>query len=149
MKAAIIYASVHHKNTEKVVQAMAENENVDIFTVAEAKNADLSGYDLIGMASGIFAASMHKALLNFFRKFTLGEDQKLFIVYTCTLRYMDYEKKALASIGEDKKAKYVGSFWCKGFNTFGPFGWFGGAAKGHPDDTDLANARKYIDGLVK
>ncbi|MCR5144475.1 MAG: flavodoxin [Lachnospiraceae bacterium] len=149
MKAAIVYQSVHHKNTQKIVEAMGENPNVDIYTVAEAKEADLSGYDLIGMASGVYGASMHKAILDFFSDFTLGENQKLFIVLTYTVHYANFEAKALKTVGADKQEKYIGSFGCKGFNTFGPFGWFGGAAKGHPDDKDVENAKAYIAGLVK
>ena len=148
MKVAIVYQSVHHHNTEKVVKAMAEVEGVDVFSVSEAKGADLSGYDYIGIASGIYAATLHRAVLDFFGDFTLGANQKFFIVFTCTAHYANFEGRAIKMLGYDKD-KYLGSFWCKGYNTFGPFGWFGGAAKNHPNDDDLAKAKEYIKGLVK
>lgn len=52
MKAAIIYASVHHENTKKVVEAIAGENVVDLIDATKEKERDLSGYDLIGFASG-------------------------------------------------------------------------------------------------
>ena len=52
MKAAIIYASVHHENTKKVVEAIAGENAVDLIDATKEKERDLSGYDLIGFASG-------------------------------------------------------------------------------------------------
>lgn len=37
----------------------------------------------------------------------------------------------------------LGEFSCKGYDTFGPFKLVGGIAKGHPDERDLENARKF------
>lgn len=51
MKAAIIYASVHHENTKKVVEAIAGENVVDLIDATKEKERDLSGYDLIGFAS--------------------------------------------------------------------------------------------------
>ena len=53
MKATIIYASVHHENTKKVVEAIAGENVVDLIDATKEKERDLSGYDLIGFASGV------------------------------------------------------------------------------------------------
>ena len=45
MKAAIIYASVHHENTKKVVEAIAGENAVDLIDATKEKERDLSGYD--------------------------------------------------------------------------------------------------------
>ena len=37
----------------------------------------------------------------------------------------------------------LGTFGCKGYDTFGPFRLVGGIAKGHPDEQDLNNARAF------
>ena len=55
--------------------------------------------------------------------------------------------KAIEEVLRAKGARLVGSFGCKGYDTFGPFGLVGGIAKGHPDETDLENARRFFDGL--
>lgn len=148
MKAAIIYQSVHHKNTEKVVKTMAKHKNVDLFKVSEANDVDFSGYDYIGLASGIYAASMHKSILNFAKNFELGENQKLFCVFTATLKYADYTKKVRKMLVK-RPEQYAGEFWCKGYNTFAIFGLLGGAAKNHPDEKDLKRAKIFIWKLLR
>ena len=37
MKAAIIYASVHHENTKKVVEAIADENEVDLIDATKEK----------------------------------------------------------------------------------------------------------------
>ena len=54
MKTVIIYASVHHNNTKKIVDVIVDEYGVDIIDAAKITEKDLSGYDLIGFASGIY-----------------------------------------------------------------------------------------------
>ena len=51
--------------------------------------------------------------------------------------------KALRRIAVKKGCPVLGEFSCKGYDTFGPFKLVGGIAKGHPDEQDFANARKF------
>ena len=60
MKTVIVYASVHHQNTEKVAKVMAEELEADLFPVANAKPETLETYDLIGFGSGIYFGKHHK-----------------------------------------------------------------------------------------
>ena len=52
MRKAIVYASVHHGNTEKIVKGIAEKCQVDLIDAVKQPNADLSSYDMIGFAYG-------------------------------------------------------------------------------------------------
>ena len=54
MKTVIIYASVHHNNTKELVCAIAAENDIDVVDAAKITEKDLSGYDLIGFASGIY-----------------------------------------------------------------------------------------------
>ena len=65
MKTVIMYASVHHNNTKKIVDAIADEYGVDIIDAAKITEKDLSGYDLIGFASGIYFVKMHQSVINF------------------------------------------------------------------------------------
>ena len=59
MKTAIVYASVHHKNTEKLVKAIAEKHpEVELIDATKTILKDLASYDLIGFASGIFYSNI-------------------------------------------------------------------------------------------
>ena len=51
-KTVIIYASTHHGNTRKLIEAISEKYQIDIIDAIEQKFANLSEYDLIGFASG-------------------------------------------------------------------------------------------------
>lgn len=48
MKTAIIYASVHHGNTKKIIDEIAKTNEVDLIDATQVTEKDLSGYDLIG-----------------------------------------------------------------------------------------------------
>ena len=49
----ILYASTHHGNTRRLAEAMAEATGAELCDLLHDPLPDLSGYDLIGMASGI------------------------------------------------------------------------------------------------
>ena len=65
MKTAIVYYSKHHGNTKKLLDAIAAENEVTLIDVTEQASADLSGYDRIGFASGIYYNSFAKQLLSF------------------------------------------------------------------------------------
>ena len=50
MRKAIVYASVHHGNTEKLIKGIAEECQVDLIDAVKQPDADLCSYDMIGFA---------------------------------------------------------------------------------------------------
>ena len=143
MRKAIVYASVHHGNTEKIVKRIAEECQVELIDVVKQSDADLSSYDMIGFASGIYFSKYHQSILKFAEK-NLPDDKKVFLI--CT--YGGSENyKSIEQILDKKRASVVGKFGCKGYDTFGPFRLIGGIAIGHPDDEDIQNAVKFVKEL--
>ena len=65
MTTAIVYYSKHHGNTKKLLEAIAEHNEVTLIDVTEQPSADLLSYDRIGLASGIYFNSFAKQLLSF------------------------------------------------------------------------------------
>ena len=55
--------------------------------------------------------------------------------------------KAVAEIARERGCPVLGEFHCKGYDTFGPFRLVGGIAKGHPNDRDLEDARRFFQNL--
>lgn len=145
MKTVIVTASVHHGNTRKVVEAIAAEFDVDIIDVTKVSEADLSGYDLIGFASGVYAFNLHQSIISFAAA-NLPSDKKIFILTTSAMN-KDFSKSFMDAIA-DRNPTVVGKFSCFGYNTFGPFKLVGGTAKGHPDDTDIKNAIEFYRGLL-
>jgi flavodoxin len=140
---AIIYASVHHGNTKKVVEAIAGECGVELIDATQVKEKDLSGYEAVGFASGIYYSKFHQSVLKFAAD-NLPENKKVF--YICT-NGGNASYKSIEAIAERKNAVEIGRFSCKGYDTYGPFKLVGGLAKGHPDSKDLENAVSFFKGL--
>ena len=145
MKSAIITASVHHGNTRKIVDAIANEFEVDVIDAMQVKEKDLSGYDLIGYASGVYGFNLHQSIINFASD-NLPAYKRIFLLTTSAMN-KDFSQSFMQAI-ENKHAEVVGKFSCHGYNTFGPFKLVGGTSKGHPDETDIANAIEFYKGLI-
>ena len=141
MKTAVCYYSRHHGNTLKVLQAMADAGEIDLIDVTKPKTASLADYGCVGFASGIYGFEFQKAVVEFARR-QLPQGKPVFFVYTYG-GAKGTGAKAMAEIAAQKNCPVLGEFSCKGFDTFGPFKLVGGIAKGHPDEQDLSNARRF------
>lgn len=146
MKTIIICASVHHKNTVKLVDAIAKEYEVEVVDATKVTEKDLHSYDLIGFASGIYGFNFHQSILNF-ASVNLPANKKVFLISTSAMN-KDFSK-SLVQIIEDKNCEVVGKYSCHGYNTFGPFKIVGGTSKGHPDDKDIASAVEFYKNLIK
>ena len=146
MKCCIVYASTHHGNTKKVVDAIANEFDVELIDATQVQKKDLSEYDLIGFASGIYAAQFHQQVKNFAHE-NLPQDKKIFYIMTSAMN-KDFSKSMAESV-KDKNAEVVGKFTCHGYNTFGPFKLVGGTSKGHPDENDLTDAVEFFRNLIR
>ena len=145
MKTAIIYYSKHHENTKKVLDAIAKNNDVTLIDETKKPATDLTEYDRIGFASGIYYSKFHKILLEYAKKY-MPDGKQTFFLYTYGAEKEGYTK-AITEAVKTHHAEILGEFGCYGFNTFGPFKLIGGIAKGHPDKTDIENALSFYRGL--
>ena len=146
MKTAIIYYSKHHENTKKLLDAIAvKHPEVDLFDVTESPTINLSEYDRIGFASGIYYSKFQKTLLQF-AKDNMPENKQTFFIYTYGAEKKGYTT-AISEAVQTHNAIILGEYGCFGFNTFGPFKLFGGMAKGHPTAEEINNAVKFYEEL--
>lgn len=136
--------SSHHQNTEKIVQAMAEDTNMETCKISELRNINLSDYDCIGFASGIYYHNFHKSIIELVKETRFTNNQKVFTVYTCGINYINYAR-SIEKIIKQKECEYIGCFSCRGYDTFSFFEKIGGIAKNHPNNKDKENARKFIE----
>lgn len=145
MKTAIIYYSKHNGNTKKLLDAIAEKNEVTLIDVTAAPSENLGAFDRIGFASGIYYSKFHKTLLKYAEE-NLPTGKPVFFIYTCGAEKEGYTS-AISDIAKKKNAEILGSFGCLGLDTFGPFKLIGGIAKGHPDNDDLANCVSFYEKL--
>lgn len=145
MKTAIIYYSKHHGNTKKLLDAIAKQNDVTLIDVLQHPQADLSGYDRIGFASGIYYSKFHKSLLQFAEE-RLPKGRPVFFLYTYGAEKKGYTAAITAAV-QKRGARILGEYGCFGFNTFGPFKLIGGMAKGHPTADELTGAVLFYNAL--
>lgn len=145
MKTAIVYASVHHGNTKKLVDAIADAYGTELIDATKIKEKNLSEYDAIGFASGIYYGKFHQAVLNF-ASVNLPQEKTVFLI--CT-HGGSAAFSSIEAILKNKRCSITDRFSCKGYDTFGPFRLIGGIAKGHPDDKDIKAVLDFYDGIIK
>lgn len=126
---------------------MAKSISADLIDITQNKNPDISAYDIIGFASGVYFHSFHETLIKYISNASFKENQKVFLAATCGVAYIDYTK-GVKKLLRQKNVECIGSFQCRGYDTFGIFGKLGGIAKGHPSPQDLKKAEDFIRNLL-
>ncbi len=144
-KAVIIYASTHHGNTRKLVEAIANKYDIDKIDATKHQQSDLSGYDLIGFASGINFGKFYDSVEDFLEN-NLPERKRVFFLYTCAKINPRFTEK-IKSLALKKGAVILGEYGCKGYNTYGPWKMIGGINKSHPSEDEISNAVKFFASL--
>ena len=147
MKTIIIYESKHHGNTKKVCDRVAAECQVELIE-AGSVGADFKweDYDLVGFASGIaysgFYASVNRAAEQ------IPEGKWVFFIYTCAKNDKDFSAKVKKTV-EERGAKCLGSYGCRGFNTYGPLKLIGGMNKSNPNEDELKAAVEFVKKVEK
>jgi len=149
MKSAIIYHSIHHKNTEKIARAMAEEIGSRLLTVDEAKEITGPEFAIVGLGSGIFFSKHHRHLLNFVSSWQ-GLPSNCFIFSTAGLRFLHkwWHSELLARL-EKRHCRVWGQFCSPGWDTVGPLKYIGGIHRGRPNQNDLELARRFAREAVE
>lgn len=147
MNVAIVYYSKHHRNTKKLIDAITELGEVTLIDVTKQSKYDLDSFDLIGFASGIYYQKYSEKVLEFVEH-NLPDSKKVFFIYTYGVKRDSYTSAIQAAV-ERKNAKIMGAYGCNGFDTFGPFKFVGGIAKGRPNESDIAGVIHFFKELVR
>ena len=146
MATAIIYYSQHHGNTKKLLDAIcAVDLEVDLIDVT-AGAKDLTVYDRVGIASGIYFSNFAKQVLSYAEEY-LPEGKPVFFIYTHGAPKGDF-LKGIREITKKKHCPELGEYRCQGFDTFGPFKLVGGIAKGHPTQDEITAAVRFYQKLA-
>jgi flavodoxin len=141
MNAIVIYSS-HRNNTQKVAEAIAETAGCKAVKLSEnfdASTLSLEGVDLVFLGTGIRGGEPYIELQNYLKTADLGVCKRFLLFMTWAKggasNKLAYEgvKKALEAKGQQLSQNY---FLCLGQT-------FGFTHKGHPNDGDLADAKKW------
>ncbi|HPF88484.1 MAG TPA: flavodoxin family protein [Candidatus Limiplasma sp.] len=160
MKTLLVVVSVHHQNTLKVAQAIADVLQAAIVSPEEVDPDQLNAYDLVGFGSGIYSGEHHKRLLAFANTMPVKDSGKAFVFSTdgaprmlmkdATMLHgkMLNDHTALWEKLTAKGYEIIGDFNCAGYNTNSFLKLFGGLNKGRPNAEDLARAVVFARELM-
>jgi flavodoxin len=150
MKSLIIVFSYHHRNTQKIAEAMAKVLDAQVKSPQETAPTELQQFDLVGFGSGIDSGKHCKEMLDFADKLPQVANKKAFIFSTSGVATHKYMVKIHTLLREKLQSKgYViaDEFNCRGFNTNSFLKFFGGMNKGRPSAEDLRNAEEFASKL--
>ena len=146
-KTVIVYASTHHGNTRKLIEAISEKYQIDIIDAIEQKFANLSEYDLIGFASGIDFGKFYDVVEQFLKR-NLPDNKEVFFMYTCAREDKDFTY-TMRTEALKRNAILMGEYGCRGYNTYGAWKVIGGMNKHHPTKKELDGAVQFYELLIK
>lgn len=145
MKTAIIYESKHHGNTKKVCDRIAKDCKVKLIKAQNVnENFEWDDYDLIGFASGIAYKKFYEPVNKAAEMLPPGK--KVFFIYTCAKNNKDFSED-IQNIVTKRGCESVGSYGCKGFNTYGPLKIIGGMNKSNPTEEELQSSIQFFNDL--
>ena len=145
-KTVIVYASKHHGNTFKLIKAISDKYEIAIIDAMKETQVDLQEYDIIGFASGIDFGKFYLEIENFARE-KLPLQKEVFFLYTCA---MDREgfTNSIKEIALEKDAVILGTYGCRGYNTYGPWKLIGGMNKSHPTENEIQECVNFYEKLL-
>jgi len=150
MRALIVCVSIHHRNTLKIAEAMAEVLGAEIVAPRQIPVERMMNYDLIGLGSGIYYGKHHRAILKLAEEFPKGGKPRMFIFSTSGIPEIplihEYHKP-LKKILTKKAFRIVGEFSCRGFTDHWPLNLIGGINHGRPNEEDLVKAMKFAESM--
>jgi flavodoxin len=143
--ALIVCVSVSHGNTAQVARAMAGVLHAQVREPEQVDPVTVPAHDLVGFGSGIFAGTHHPRLRDFVERLPPGDGTRAFVFTTAGWGRSQSRpwERSLDGLLRDKGYDVVGTFACRGFDTWLPLRLVGGVNKGHPDPRDLARAREF------
>lgn len=150
MRTIILYASKHHGNTKKLVDAIVdaypEVDTLDVHRLDKNEYPDLSEYHLIGVATGIYYSEIDKDLARVLSNVLQPQD-KVFGLMTYGGKNKWYGKD-IDGICRMRQAIFMGVYGCAGFDSWGPFKLVGGVQKGHPTAEEIRGAVDFYGKIV-
>lgn len=142
MKCAVVYISIHHKNTKKIAKKISDVLDADLFDL-EKFEPEVSQYDVIGFGSGIYFWRHHRKLLDFVR--SLPKMRKRAFIFSTAGIAPKSNHRSLRNLLKERDFEILGEFICKGYDTYGILKYIGGINKGRPNERDMKRAENFAE----
>jgi flavodoxin len=160
VRSLVIVFSYHHKNTEKIANAIAGVLDAPVRTPDQVSPEEIAGYDLVGFGSGIYGGKNHASLIGLAAGLPDRKDKKTFIFSTYGApegmywgeRLSEFTRNNHAALRETlltKGCTVVDEFSCPGLNTNSFLSLFGGLNRGRPGPGDVRHAEEFAGNLLQ
>lgn len=151
LRCLVVCVSVSHGNTAAVAHRVASVLHADVVDPAEVDPDAIGDYDLVGFGSGIFGMAMHPRLRTFLLELPAARRPHSFLFTTSGTGRMQrrFWQRPLADVLTEKGMPVIGTFACRGWDTWLPLRLVGGLNKGHPDERDLLDAEAFARRLLR
>ena len=149
-QALIICVSVSHGSTRAIAHAMAAVLGAEVREPEEVEPRVLANYDLVGFGSGIFAGSFHRRLRDYVEQLPQAHGTRAFVFSTSGIGHSQHLpwQQPLESVLESKGYDVIGSFGCRGYDTWLPLRLVGGINKRRPGAVDLTHAHLFAERMA-
>ena len=149
MTTLIVCVSISQGNTRQVAEAIGEVLGAPVVEPEEVAPADVASYDLLGIGSGIYGMMFHVRLWRFARSLPKVHGMPAFLFATSGSPEVFWRAAilVLSRLLRSKGYRVVGTFSCRGFDTWLPLRLVGGLNKGRPSQADLIAARTFASHL--
>ncbi len=149
-KTLVISKSVHHHNTARVAERIADVLGAVVVQPEEVPSTSVDEYDLVGFGSGVYYGRFHEALHDWLRglpeKSLNGKPAFVFSTSGLSCLWKLWHGPFTEELTR-KGFDVLGEFHCRGFDTWGPLWFTGGINRRHPDDRDLERAGDFARGI--
>ncbi len=145
MKTLIVCVSVSHGNTRRMAQAIGEELGAEVVDPERVRPASVPAYDLVGLGSGVYFETFHPRLWRFVVSLPKGNGTPVFLFATSGGPELWWRPASwgLTRLLRAKGYRVVGSFSCRGYDTWLPLRLVGGINKGMPGSVDVAAAKQF------
>ena len=150
-KVIIFMQSYGSMNTKQLLDNSTKNfRNIEIVALPNENKTDVSSYDFVGFASGIYFWDFGKEIYKHIEKLKGLEGKNVFTICTAGSPYESHPKKPKESI-EKKGGKLVAGFGTMGSTKGGITGFIRGVfnMQVRPNDNDYKECQKFIENTLK
>nr|WP_296773516.1 flavodoxin family protein [Rhodococcus sp. (in: high G+C Gram-positive bacteria)] len=151
MKTIVVSASKSsHQNTRRIAEIFGDTLNARVISPEMATPAVLAQADRIGFGSGVYWMNFDPQLVECIRKLPDMSGRVAFVFATSGLPELPFRRYThrLGLQLEERGFRVIGSFSCRGVDTWGPFGMIGGVSKGRPNQHDLTRAKRCAEQIA-
>lgn len=146
MRALVIVVSIHHQNTLKVAQAIAEELQAKILSPQNFDTQTIEDFDHLSLGSGIYFWSMHPDLLRLVDSLLPAQGKTASIFSTAGVPSLRWHRKLREKLCQ-KGLQVIGEFTSPGWDSNGWLKIIGGIHRHRPNKRDLARAKDFAKKL--